>query len=104
MLLVDGKAQVQQFKLPIVAIEKISAGRAVLASTPHVLAQAVERGTLLGVPLGVIAVCVLDVVLQRRDPVDLVCGLQRHRQHRHLRHLARVAEPRSRGADGGQRV
>lgn len=41
VLLVDGKAQVEQFKLAIVSIEQIPPGRAVLPGTPHVLPEAV---------------------------------------------------------------
>ena len=87
MLLVHGEPQVQQLQLAVVAVEEISAGGTVLARSPHVLPQTAEGCALLGISLRVVAVRVLDVVLERPDPVDLVGGLERHRDHGHLRHL-----------------
>ena len=78
MLLVDREAQVQQLELAVVPVQEIPACGAVLPSSAHVLPQAVEGGALFGISLGVVAVRVLDVRLQWRDPVDLVGGLERH--------------------------
>lgn len=93
MLLIDGEPQVQQLQLAVVPVQHVPPRSAIPPSAPHVLAQAVEGGALLGVPLGVIAVRVLDVVLQRGDPVDLVRRLHRRGYHGRLRHCD----------DGGQR-
>ena len=87
MLLVHGESQVQQLQLAVVPVEEIPAGGTVLARTSHVLAQSAEGRAFLGVPLRVIAVRVLDIVLEGPDPVDLVGGLERHRYHGHLRHV-----------------
>ena len=101
MVLIDGKSQVQELQLAVVAVEQVSAGGAVLARAPHVLSQAVQGGALLGVALRVVAVRLSDVGLERLDPVDLVGLLQRtayhgslHRRAMHLRpDLAPVLEP-----------
>lgn len=86
MLLVDGEAQVEQLELTVVSIEEVPASSAVLACTPHILPEAVQGGTLLGVPLRVIAIGVLYVLFQRVYPVDFVGGLERHRNHGNLGH------------------
>lgn len=72
VVLVDGEPQIQQLQLSVVSIEQVAAGGAVLAGTSHVLAQAVEGGTLVMVSLRIVPVRVPDVVLERADPVDLV--------------------------------
>lgn len=41
VLLVDGEAQVEQFKLAVVSVEQIPPGSAVLPGTSHVLPEAV---------------------------------------------------------------
>ena len=82
MLLVDGEPQIEELKLAIVSIEHIPARGALLASTTHILAEAVEGGALLGIALGVIAVGITNIGLQGRHPVDLVGGLEGHRDHR----------------------
>lgn len=41
MLLVDGEAQIKQFKLAVVSVEQIPPSRAVLPGTSHVLPEAV---------------------------------------------------------------
>ena len=87
MLLINREAQVQQLELAIVSVEQVSPGRAVLAGTPHVLPEAVERSALLCISLGIVAICILYVVFQGMDPVDFVGSLQRHRYHGHLSHL-----------------
>lgn len=86
VLLVDGEAQVQELELAVVAVEHIAARGAALAGAAHVLPQAVESRTLLGVALGVIAIRVADVGLEGVDPVDFVGGLEWHRDHWRLRH------------------
>ncbi len=87
MLLVDREPQVQQLELAIVPVQEISPCGAVLPSPPHVLPEAVEGGALFSIPLRVVAVRVLDVGLERGDPVNLVGGLERHREHGRLRHV-----------------
>jgi hypothetical protein len=86
VLLVNGEAQVQQLELAVVAVQQVPARGAVLSGAPHVLAQAVEGGALLGIALGVVAIGIPDVGLERCYPVYLVGGLERHREHRCLRH------------------
>ena len=63
MLLVYREAQVEKLQLPIVTIQKIPPRGAVLAGSPHILPQPVERGAFLSISFGVIAVRVLDVRL-----------------------------------------
>lgn len=75
MLLIDGKTQVEELKLSIVAIEHVPAGGALLAGTAYILPQAVEGGALLRIALRVVAVGIPDVFLERRHPVNLVGGL-----------------------------
>lgn len=87
MLLVDGKAQVEQLKLAIVAVEHIPTRSAFLAGTAHVLAKSVEGLALFGIALRVVTVGVADVALERRDPIDFVGGLDRHRNHGGLGHV-----------------
>lgn len=86
MLLVDREAQVEQLQLAIVPVEKVASGSAVLACTPHVLPEAIQGGALLSIPLWVVAIGVLNVMLERMYPVDLVGGLERHGNHGDLRH------------------
>lgn len=86
MLLVDGEAKIQELELAIVSIQQVSASGALFPSTPHILAQAVECCAFFGIPLGIVSKGISDVSLQRGDPVDLVGGLQRHRDHGRLRH------------------
>lgn len=86
MLLVNREAQIQQLKLSIVPIQKVSPGGAVFPCAPHVLPEAVQRSALLGISLWIVAICVLDVVLERMYPVNLVGGLERHGDHGHLGH------------------
>lgn len=86
VLLIDGKPEVEQFKLSIVSVKEISASGAVLSCTSHVLPEAIQGGAFLGIPFGVIAIGVLDVMLEWMYPVDLVGGLEWHRYHGDLRH------------------
>lgn len=81
MLLINGEAQVEELKLAIVSVEHIPSRSTVLAGPPHVLPQAVERRTFLGITLRVVAIGIADVSLEWRDPVDLVGGLERHGDH-----------------------
>lgn len=90
MLLVDRKAQVEQLQLAIVPVQQIPPGGAVFASAPHVLPQPIEGSAFLGVPFGIVSICVADIPLKRRDPVNLVCSLERHGQHGRLRHGGRA--------------
>ena len=99
MLLVDGESQVQKLQLAVVPVQHVPPRHAILAGAPHVLAQAVEGDALLRIPLGVIAVRVLDVVLQRADPVDLVLRLERHGYHGRLRHCGGEFGPPRRGRE-----
>lgn len=92
MVLVDGEPQVQQLQLPVVSIEEVAAGGAVLARAPHVLAQPIEGGTLLVEALRIVPVGIADVVLERADPVDLGGLLERARYHGRLHHLDGRAE------------
>lgn len=78
MLFINGEAQIQKLKLAIVSVEHIPSRNTVIASSPGVLPQAVESSALLCVAFGVIAVGIADVGLERRNPVDLVGGLERH--------------------------
>lgn len=87
MLLIDGEAQVEQLELAIVSVEEVPASGAVLAGTPHVLPEAIQSGALLRISLRVVAICVLYVVFEGMYPVNLVGGLERHRDHGHLGHL-----------------
>jgi hypothetical protein len=92
VVLVHRKPEVQQLQLSVVPVEQISSGRAVLARTPHVLPQPVQRRTLLRVPFGIIAVGLADMRLERSDPIDLVGLLQRAGDHRReLQHLDGLA-------------
>lgn len=86
MLFVDGESQVEQLELSVVTIEEIPAGSAVLSGPAHVLAEAVEGRALFGISLWVVAISIADVGFEGGDPVNLVCGLERHRYHRCLRH------------------
>ena len=86
MVFVNREPQIQQLELTIVPIEKVSSRCAVLPSPPHILPQSVERIALLGIPLGIIAVCLSDVPFQRRDPVYLGGLLQGTRYHGLLQH------------------
>lgn len=87
VLLIDGKAQVEELELAVVSVQQVPASGAVLAGAPHVLPEAVQSGALLCISLRVVAIRILYVVLQRMHPVDLVGGLKRHRYHGHLGHL-----------------
>jgi hypothetical protein len=78
VVLVDGKAQIQQLQLAVVSVQQVPARSAVLARAAHVLAQAVEGRALVGIALRIVAVRGADVALERLDPVDLVGLLQRH--------------------------
>lgn len=86
VLLINREAQVEQFQLAIVSVEKVPSGSAVLACTSHVLPEAVQGGALLGIPFWIVAIGVPDVVLERVYPVDLVGGLEWHGDHGNLRH------------------
>lgn len=81
VVLVDGEPEVEELQLAIVAIQQVPPRGAVLARAPHVLTQAVQGGTLVGVALRVVAVRLADVGLERLYPVDLVGLLQGHRDH-----------------------
>lgn len=95
MLLVNGKAQVEQLELAIVSVEEVPSSGAVLAGTSHVLPEAVQSGAFLGVSLRVVAICILYVVFEGMHPVDLVGGLERHRDHGHLGHVCGLRGRRS---------
>ena len=86
VLLINGKAQIQQLELAIIPIKDISSGGAVLAGAPHILSQAVQSSAFFSITFGVVSISVPDVSLERSDPVDLVGGLERHGGHRGLRH------------------
>lgn len=90
VLLVDGKAQVEQLQLAIIPVQQIPPGGAVFASAPHVLSQPIEGSAFFGIPFGIVSICVADISLERRDPVNLVCSLERHGQHGRLRHGGRI--------------
>lgn len=77
MILVDRKAQIQQFQLAIVAVEQVSSGSRVLAGASHVLAQTVESGAFVGIAFRVVAVRAADVLLERSYPVNLIRHLER---------------------------
>lgn len=63
MILIHGKPQVQQLKLAIISVEKISSCRTVLAGAAHVLSQTIESGTFFCITFWVISVCGSDVSL-----------------------------------------
>lgn len=89
MLLIDGEAQVKKLELTVVAVKHVPARGALLASAADILPHAVEGGALLGIALRVIAIAVADVGLEGADPVNLVGGLERHREHGRLGHVDR---------------
>lgn len=95
VLLVDGEAQVEQLKLAVVSVEEIPSSSAVLSCASHVLAEAIQRGALLGISLRVVAVGVLYVVFQGVYPIDLVGSLERHRDHGDLGHDGAALPARS---------
>lgn len=95
VLLIDGEAQVEEFELAVVSVEHVTTSGAVLTGTSYVLSEAVENGAFLGIAFGVVSVGVSDVALQRRDPVDLVGGLKRHRDHRRLGHGFESSAPKN---------
>lgn len=88
MILIDGKPQVQEFQLSVIAIEQIATRRTVFPGASHILTQPVEGCAFLTVSLGVFTVTLADVVLEGSDPVDLIGLLQRTRDHGRLNHLA----------------
>lgn len=81
MILVHGKAQVEELELAVISIQQIPSRRAVLSGPSHVLPKSVERGTFFRVPLGVITIAGANVRLQRSDPIDFTRLLQRRRDH-----------------------
>jgi len=87
MVLIDGEPEVQKLQLAVVPVQEIAAGCAVFSGTPHVLAQAIQHGALIGVALRIIAIAVADEVFERGDPVNLVGLLERAGQHRGLSHV-----------------
>lgn len=89
MLLVNREPQVEQLQLAIVTIEHVPPCGTLLPSTTYILPQTVESNTLLGIALRIIAIGILNIALERRHPVNLVGGLERHRDHGRLRHLVR---------------
>lgn len=95
VLFVDREAQVEQLKLAVVSVEEIPPGSAILACTSHVLAEAIQRGALLGISLWVVAVGVLYVVFQGVYPIDLVGSLERHGDHGDLGHDGAALPARS---------
>lgn len=86
MILIHRKPQIQELKLSIVSIQQIAARRTILASTPHVLAQPVERRAFCGVPFGIFAIALPDIVFKRLNPIDFVGLLEGTREHRRLNH------------------
>lgn len=97
-MLVDGEPQVEELELAVVPVEHVATRRAVLAGAAHVLSQAVQGGALLGIALRIVSIGISDVFLEWRDPVDLVCALERHRDHGRLRHRGRRGWGKSRAA------
>lgn len=77
VILIDGKAQVQQLELAIVSVEQVSSSSRVLAGASHVLAQTVEGGAFVGIAFRVVAVRGADVLLEWSYPVYLVGHLER---------------------------
>lgn len=71
MVLIHRKTQIQQLQLPIISVEKISPRSTILPGASHVLAQAVKRGAFLRISLGVIAIRLADILLERLDPINL---------------------------------
>lgn len=82
MLLVYWEPQVQKLQLTIIAVEHISPRSSLLACAAHVLSQTIERLAFFGISLGIVAVGIADISLERGHPVNLVCSLERHRDHR----------------------
>lgn len=82
VVLIHREPQIQQLQLAIVTVQQIATGSAVLASSSHILAEAVEGRTFLTVSLGVFPIGLSDVILEGLDPIDLVGLLERAREHR----------------------
>ena len=86
VILVNRESEVQQLQLSVVTIQQVTTGSAILPSASHVLPKAVEGRAFLTVALGILAICLPDVLLEGLDPIDFVCLLQRAREHRRLNH------------------
>ena len=85
MILIDGKPQVQQFELSVVSVQQIPSSSTVLPSTPHVLAQPMQRRTFLCISLRIVSIGLAYIRLERGDPVNFVGLLERTGDHRRLR-------------------
>lgn len=72
MIFVNWKSKVQQLQLSIVPVQKISTSRAILTGPSHVLPQSIKGSAFLSIPLWIIAIRLPNVVLQRKNPIDLV--------------------------------
>lgn len=81
MVLIDGKPQIQQLKLSVISVQQVPPSGAVLTSPAHVLPQSVESRAFFLVAVRVVAVRLADVALERGDPVNLICLLQRDGDH-----------------------
>jgi hypothetical protein len=99
VVFIHWESKVQQFQLTIISIQEVPPSGTILARSSHILPQPVERITLLRIPLRIIAICLPDIALQRRDPVDFVCLLQRARDHGGLQHLEQELLTVSHGND-----